>query len=168
MASGVIARAYGHPGGPALGPADIVLAMSGEFSVRIKVRGYELDTQGHLNWAEYLHYAEHARWECLAAAGITQNDLIATGFGPVVLDLQVRFKHELRGGDEVDVTCAFNFNSSRTYDIKQELRRSDGKVCASLTSMCGLLDLRERKLISAPGKHFLSLASDPVLLGLAG
>jgi acyl-CoA thioester hydrolase len=142
--------------------------MSDVFSVRVKVRGYELDTQGHLNWAEYLHYAEHARWECLAAAGITQDELIASGFGPVVLDLQVRFRRELRGGDEVDVTCAFVFNSSRTYDIRQELRRSDGKVCASLTSMCGLLDLRERKLTTDPGKHFLSLASHPAILGLAG
>lgn len=55
--------------------------MSAAFSVRIRVRGYELDTQGHLNWAEYLHYAEHARWEFLAAAGITQDALLATGFG---------------------------------------------------------------------------------------
>lgn len=140
--------------------------MSDAFSVRVKVRGYELDTQGHLNWAEYLHYAEHARWECLAAAGITQDALIATGFGPVVLDLQVRFRRELRGGDEVDVTCAFDFGGSRTYEIKQELRRPDGRVCASLTSMCGLLDLRERKLTMDPGKHFLSLATDPALLGL--
>jgi acyl-CoA thioester hydrolase len=142
--------------------------MSDAFRVRVKVRGYELDTQGHLNWAEYLHYAEHARWECLAAAGVTQDGLIATGFGPVVLDLQVRFRRELRGGDEVDVTCAFDFNSSRTYNIRQELRQPDGKICASLTSMCGLLDLRERKLVTDPGKRFLSLASDPALLGLAG
>jgi acyl-CoA thioester hydrolase len=141
--------------------------MSDAFSVRVKVRGYELDTQGHLNWAEYLHYAEHARWECLAAAGITQDGLIATGFGPVVLDLQVRFRRELRGGDEVDVTCAFGFGGSRTYEIKQEFRRADGQVCASLISMCGLLDLRERKLTMNPGKHFLSLAADPAILGLA-
>lgn len=144
------------------------MTMSDVFSVRVKVRGYELDTQGHLNWAEYLHYAEHARWECLAAAGVTQDALIATGFGPVVLDLQVRFRRELRGGDEVDVTCVFGFSSSsRTYEIKQELRRANGQVCASLTSMCGLLDLRDRKLTMDPGKHFLALASDPAMLGLA-
>jgi acyl-CoA thioester hydrolase len=59
--------------------------MDDVFSVRLRVRGYEVDTQGHLNWAEYLHYAEHARWECLKAAGITQDTLIATGFGPASL-----------------------------------------------------------------------------------
>jgi acyl-CoA thioester hydrolase len=141
--------------------------MTEAFSVRIKVRGYELDTQGHLNWAEYLHYAEHARWEFLAAAGITQERLLATGIGPVVLDVAVRFRRELRGGDEVDVTCAFEFEGGKTFRIIQDFKRPDGRVAASLTSTSGLLDLRERRLVDEPGKHFRSLATDPTALGLA-
>lgn len=141
--------------------------MDDVFSVRLKVRGYEVDTQGHLNWAEYLHYAEHARWECLTAAGITQDGLIATGFGPVVLDVSVKFKHELRSGDEVDVTCAFAFDGGKTFGIAQDLRRpSDGRVAASLTSTSGLIDLRERTLTDDPGRHFRSLATNPSVLGL--
>jgi acyl-CoA thioester hydrolase len=140
--------------------------MADVFSVRVKVRGYELDTQGHLNWAEYLHYAEHARWECLAAAGITQEGLLATGFGPVVIDVSVRFKRELRGGDEVDVSCAFVFDGGPTYRIVQDFRRPDGQLAAALTSTTGLLDLRERKLHRNPGKHFRELAANPALLGL--
>jgi acyl-CoA thioester hydrolase len=142
-------------------------AMSDAFSVRIRVRGYELDTQGHLNWAEYLHYAEHARWEFLAAAGITQDGLLATGFGPVVLDVAVKFRRELRGGDEVDVSCAFIFEGGKTFRIVQEFRRPDGRVAASLTSTSGLLDMRERKLADDPAKHFRGLATEPSVLGLA-
>ncbi len=141
--------------------------MSDAFSVRIKVRGYELDTQGHLNWAEYLHYAEHARWEFLAAAGITQDALIASGFGPVVLDVAVRFRRELRGGDEVDVSCAFVFDGGKTFRIVQDFRRPDGRVAASLSSTTGLLDLAERRLADEPDKHFRALAGNPALLGLA-
>lgn len=140
--------------------------MNDEFSVRIRVRGYELDTQGHLNWAEYLHYAEHARWEFLAAAGISQDALIATGFGPVVLDVSVRFRRELRGGDEVDVTCAFDFEGGKTFRILQNFKRPDGRVAASLVSTSGLLDLTERKLAEDPGKHFRALAEAPGMLGL--
>jgi acyl-CoA thioester hydrolase len=44
--------------------------MTDPFHVRVAVRGYELDVNGHLNRAHYLHYAEHARWECLRAAGL--------------------------------------------------------------------------------------------------
>jgi acyl-CoA thioester hydrolase len=140
--------------------------MADVFSVRVKVRGYELDTQGHLNWAQYLHYAEHARWECLAAAGITQGALLATGFGPVVLDLSVKFRRELRGGDEVDVSCAFVFDGGPAYDIVQDFKRPDGQLAASLTSTAGLIDLRERKLTRDPGKHFRGLATNPAVLGL--
>jgi len=141
--------------------------MSEAFSVRIRVRGYELDTQGHLNWAEYLHYAEHARWELLAAAGITQGGLLATGFGPVVLDVSVKFRRELRGGDEVDVSCAFVFEGLKTFRILQDFKRPDGRVAASLASTSGLLDLRERRLIEDPDKHLRALATNPAVLGLA-
>jgi acyl-CoA thioester hydrolase len=141
--------------------------MSEAFSVRIRVRGYELDTQGHLNWAEYLHYAEHTRWEFLAAAGITQEGLLATGVGPVVLDVSVTFRRELRGGDEVDVSCAFVFEGERTFKIVQDFKRSDGRVAASLSSTSGLIDLRERRLTDHPDKHFRALATNPAMLGLA-
>lgn len=140
--------------------------MSDEFSVRIRIRGYELDTQGHLNWAQYLHYAEHVRWEFLAAAGITQDALIATGFGPVVLDVSVRFARELRGGDDVDVTCAFVFGGGKTFRILQDFRRPDGEVAAVLTSTSGLLDLTGRKLTDDPDAHYRALAAVPEMLGL--
>jgi acyl-CoA thioester hydrolase len=141
--------------------------MSDEFSIRIKVRGYEVDTQGHLNWAEYLHYAEQARWECLDAAGITQDRLIASGFGPIVLDASVKYRRELRAGDEVDVSCVFIFDGGRTFEIKQQFRRPDRRIAASLTSTGGLLHLTERKLTDDPGAHFRALAADPAVLGLA-
>jgi acyl-CoA thioester hydrolase len=136
------------------------------FRVRVKVRGYELDTQGHLNWAEYLHYAEHARWEFLAAAGIGQAALLATGIGPVVLDTHITFKRELRGGDEVDVSCAFSWGGRKTYEIIQDFTRADGARAATLTSKAGFLDLAERHLISDPAKHIRALATNPEILGI--
>jgi acyl-CoA thioester hydrolase len=115
----------------------------------------------------YLHYAEHARWEFLAAAGITQDALLATGFGPVVLDVSVKFRRELRGGDEVDVSCAFVFEGGKTFKIVQDFSRPDGRVAASLSGASGLLDLRERRLVDDPDKHFRGLATNPAVLGLA-
>ena len=79
-----IERHKGPGGRPKpLGPTCVIVgSVSDEFFVRFRVRGYEVDTQGHLNWAQYLHYAEQARWEYLAAAGITQDVLLASGMGP--------------------------------------------------------------------------------------
>lgn len=140
--------------------------MSDEFSVRIKVRGYEVDTQGHLNQAVYLQYAEHARWELLAAAGIPQDELLATGYGPVVLETHVKYRRELRGGDEVDVGCRFSFDGGRIFQIRQLFRRPDRRIVADLTTTAGLLDLAARTLVQDPGAHFRGLATDPALLGL--
>jgi acyl-CoA thioester hydrolase len=140
--------------------------MRDPFRVRITVRGYELDTQGHLNQAVYLQYAEHARWECLRAAGITQDRLIASGVGPVALEVTLRYHKELRGGDDVDVSCEFRWGDGRTFQIGQAYTRPDGTPVATLTGLGGLLDLSARRLVRDPRERFRSLATDSVPLNL--
>lgn len=138
------------------------------FTVRIVVRGYELDTQGHLNSAVYHQYGEHARWECLKAAGIPTDELLASGAGPIQLEATIKFFHELRGGDEVDVSCVFVWGEGKTFRLDQDFVRADGTHCAALTSVAGLLDLEKRRLIPDPGAHLHGLAADPSILGLQG
>jgi acyl-CoA thioester hydrolase len=140
--------------------------MGDPFRVRVTVRGYELDTQGHLNQAVYLQYAEHARWECLRAAGISQDRLIASGVGPVALEVTVKYLRELRGGDEVDVTCDFRWGEGKTFQIEQDFTRADGTRVAALTGVAGLLDLSARRLVPDPRVRFRQLATDPVPLNL--
>ncbi|MFF9045038.1 acyl-CoA thioesterase [Streptomyces parvulus] len=140
--------------------------MSEPFSVPVTVRGYETDTQGHLNQAVYLNYAEHARWSLLAAAGIRQADLVARGVGPVALETTIRFRRELLAGDETEVTCAFEWGESKTFRIHQVIRKQDGTVAAEVESVGGLMDLRARRLVPDPRERFKELASDPGLFGL--
>lgn len=83
------------------------------FLVEATVRGYGPDTQGHLNQAVHLQYAEHARWELLRAVGLPQEKLLAGGVGPVALEVTVRFPRELRGGERVRGTCRFVYGSGR-------------------------------------------------------
>jgi acyl-CoA thioester hydrolase len=140
--------------------------MSEPFKTRVAVRGYELDTQGHLNQAVYLQYAEHARWEMLRAAGIPGDKLRASGVGPVQLEFTIRFKRELRGGDEIEVSCALVFSDRKVFRVHQEFRKLDGTLAAELDGTVGLLDLTERHLITDPVGRFRSLADDPSVLGL--
>jgi acyl-CoA thioester hydrolase len=140
--------------------------MADPFRVRVTVRGYELDTQGHLNQAVYLQYAEHARWEILRAAGLAQHRLLAAGVGPVALEVNVKFRAELRGGDEVDVSCAFEWGPGRVFHMVQEIVRTDGVVAASITGVGGLLDLTARKLVHDPAERFAALAERPEVMGL--
>ncbi|MFB0615723.1 acyl-CoA thioesterase [Streptomyces sp. AGS-58] len=140
--------------------------MSEPFSVRVSVRGYETDAQGHVNQAVYVNYAEHARWSLLSAAGITQARLLGHGVGPVALETTIRYRRELLAGDEIDVTCVFEWGGGKTFRILQEIRRTDGTVAAEVTAVTGLLDLTARKLVADPGGVFKHLAAEPALFGL--
>ncbi|WP_133917759.1 acyl-CoA thioesterase [Streptomyces sp. NBC_00582] len=140
--------------------------MSEPFSVRITVRGYETDVQGHVNQSVYINYAEHARWSLLQAAGISQNRLTGQGVGPVALETTIRYRRELLAGDEIDVSCAFEWGGGKTFRIRQTISRSDGTVAAELTAVGGLLDLKERRMVANPQDYFKELASDPSLFGL--
>lgn len=138
--------------------------MSEPFSVPVTVRGYETDVQGHLNQSVYLNYAEHARWSLLRAAGITQAGLIGSGVGPVALETTIRYLRELLAGDEVEVSCGFEWGEGKTFRIRQTIRKKDGTVAAEITAVGGLMDLNARRLVPGPGEVLKGLATDPSLL----
>lgn len=139
--------------------------MGDGFAVRVRVRGYELDTNGHLNQAVYMQYGEHARWELVRAAGVSGDTLAGAGVGLIVLELTIRFRNELRDGDEVDVTCAYRPGGGKTFTVEHELRRGDGVLAAEITGVGGLLDLTERRLVPDPVDRMKALATNPGLLG---
>jgi len=136
------------------------------FSVPVIVRGYETDVQGHLNQSVYINYAEHARWSLLKAAGISQSGLIGSGVGPVALETTIRYRRELVAGDEVEVTCGFEWGEGKTFRVEQVIRKGDGTVAAEITAVGGLMDLKERRLVADPREYFKELAADPGLFGL--
>ncbi|QNP63855.1 acyl-CoA thioesterase [Streptomyces genisteinicus] len=134
------------------------------FFADVTVRGYELDTQGHLNQAVYLQYAEHARWELLRAAGLSQEKLLASGVGPVALEVTVKYARELRGGDRVRISCRFVYGEGKTFRVEQRIVKEDGTVAAEITGVAGMLDLTSRRLIADPAGHLAGLADRPELL----
>lgn len=140
--------------------------MRENFTVRIAVRGYEIDAMGHLNGIIYYQYAEHARWELLRAAGVAHSELLERGIGPVNLETTMRVHNELRYGNEVDVSCVFRWGVGKSFRVEQEFYRADGTLVAELFNVGGLMDLQARRLVVDPGAHFRELANTPELLGL--
>lgn len=140
--------------------------MADVFTVRIAARGYEVDLNGHVSGAVLMQYGQHARWECLRAAGVNHEELLQSGVGPVSLEERIRFHHELRAGEEVDASCVFAFGEGKTFRIHQELRRTDGTLIAEITNEGGLLDLSKRRLVEDPGRHWRAVATAAELLGL--
>lgn len=140
--------------------------MSGDFSVRIGVRSYEVDVNGHLNHAIYHRYGEHARSEILTAAGCSMPRMLERGVGIVLLETTCRFLRELRYGDELDVDARVGFGEGRTFRIDHTLRRSDGVVAAEISCVMGLLDSAARRLLPDPRERLRTLATAPEVLGI--
>jgi acyl-CoA thioester hydrolase len=69
---------------------------------RIKARGYELDSYGHVNNAVFYNYFEQARWELFQKKDLLEI-INAKNLYLVVTEINIRYQHELKLGDEVDI-----------------------------------------------------------------
>lgn len=137
------------------------------FRTRIKVRHYELDTLGHLNHAVYHSYGEVSRLELLEAAGARDGGLQEAGLAAVLLESHIVFRRELRGGDEVDVTCDAKFGSGKTFQMDSTIVKLDGTLAAEITCVVGLMDLERRKLVEDPRGRFGQAGLDIKILSSA-
>jgi len=70
------------------------------FGYKITVRGYELDSYGHVNHAVYLNYMEQARWEIIRQIRLLDK-LILEEKKLVVIKVDVRYVKEIKLFDEV-------------------------------------------------------------------
>ena len=69
------------------------------FTLEIAVRDYELDSEGIVNNAIYLHYLEHTRHAFVKQEGIPFGSLTSDGLVPVVRRMEIDYHQPLRTGD---------------------------------------------------------------------
>ncbi len=65
------------------------------FNYTFKVRGYELDSFGHVNHAVYLNYMGQARWEIVRELGLYEMFKESGGF-LVVIEINSKFIREMK------------------------------------------------------------------------
>lgn len=61
------------------------------YEMQLKVRDYEVDSQGIVNNANYLHYLEHTRHEFCESRGFTFRDMQQQGIDPVVNKIEIEY-----------------------------------------------------------------------------
>lgn len=69
------------------------------FELNMKVRDYEVDSEGIVNNAIYLHYMEHTRHEFCEWAGLSFRQMHASGIDPVIARSEVRYLKPLSLGE---------------------------------------------------------------------
>ncbi|SFN07049.1 acyl-CoA thioester hydrolase [Pseudonocardia ammonioxydans] len=147
-------------------------AQPARYVVRIAVRSYEMDVNGHVNHAVYHQYAEHARMEHIRATGLTQHALAEHGLTVVLLSTTVHFRAELRHGEEIDVDSEIAFSDRKPFTMRHRIVRvADGDgapanhLAAEAECTMGVLDTTTRRLVADPFGRLAAAATTPELLG---
>lgn len=93
-------------------------------SYKTEVRGYELDSYGHVNNAVYISYTEQARWEVLKNAGLLKSfldkDLLL-----VVTETNIRYMRELKLFDNIEIITKIKFEAPYLVFIHDILNLTD-------------------------------------------
>lgn len=71
------------------------------YELSLKVRDYEVDAEGIVNNANYLHYLEHTRHEFCEQAGLSFRAMREQGLTPVVSRIEIRYLRSLGLGDSM-------------------------------------------------------------------
>jgi len=92
-----------------------------KFTHKLKVRSYELDAQGHVNYAVYLNYLEYARVATMEQLEIPFQDYLREGKYVVIAEVHLKYLFPATLGDELEITLE-GINAKRTsLTFKQEI-----------------------------------------------
>jgi YbgC/YbaW family acyl-CoA thioester hydrolase len=126
------------------------------FECRITVRGYELDSYGHVNHAVYLNYMEQARWELIREAGLVDR-LITEKKKLVVVKVEVRYVDEIKLFDQVVILTKVKKEAPYLVFYHKLINQNGKKQVARAVVKTILLDERKSPL-DIPEEMMMTLA----------
>ncbi len=95
------------------------------FSTEIKVRDYEIDVQGIVNNARYLHYLEHTRHEFCDSIGYSFREMHERGYDPVLSRAEIDYLTPLTMGETM-ISCLNISRRGPRYVFQQDIYKPDG------------------------------------------
>lgn len=120
--------------------------MDKTFTYNFGVKGYELDSFGHVNNAVYLNYLEQARWEIVEKLGILELIKGQNGF-LIVVEISVKYVNELKIFDKAFVKTTMH-KKGFFVEFKQLIKKGDKKVAKAIVK-CLFVD-KNRKPCDIP------------------
>ena len=105
------------------------------FSIEMQVRDYELDAEGIVNNANYLHYLEHTRHQFCMKNGISFAEMQERGIVPVLNKVEIEYKTPLRSGDTFVSKLNLERKGAR-FVFRQDLFKTDGTPVVKATVSC--------------------------------
>ena len=121
--------------------------MNAVFEYPLIIRESHLDTFGHVNNAVYLTLFEEARGEFVTARGYGLDKIRETQQGPVILAVNLAFKHEIRLRDQIVIRTQLASYAGKIGIINQWMTNQNGELCCEAIFTMGFFDMKLRKLI---------------------
>ncbi len=108
------------------------------FELPMRVRDYEVDSQGIVNNAVYLHYLEHTRHEFCRKAGTSFRAMQQQGIDPVLRSVNITYLHPLGLGQEMVSKLALRREGARFIFVQDIFTLPDMQpvVKAEVTVVC--------------------------------
>jgi acyl-CoA thioester hydrolase len=109
-----------------------------QFSLDIRVRDYETDSQGIVNNANYLHYLEITRHDFCEEAGTSFRAMQERGLDPVVRKIEIEYLNSLTMGDTMTSCLNMRREGARFIFDQDIYNASTGApvVKAKVTVVC--------------------------------
>lgn len=114
------------------------------FSIDIDVRDYELDSEGIVNNANYLHYLEHTRHAFCKMAGYSFAQMESDGIMPVMSRIEVDYKSPLHSGDTMTSCLWLEMKGARFVFHQEIYNKSTGKL--AVKAIVSVVTLENGKL----------------------
>lgn len=102
------------------------------FEMSMKVRDYEVDAEGIVNNAVYLHYLEHTRHEFCEQAGMTFREMHRLGLDPVVSHIDIKYMRPLGLGESM-VSKLGMYRRGPVFVFRQDIYTPEGEPVVKAT-----------------------------------
>lgn len=109
-----------------------------QYTLTIRVRDYETDSQGIVNNANYLHYLEITRHDFCEEAGTSFRAMQEQGIDPVVRKIEIEYLSSLTMGDTM-TSCLSMSRKGARFIFRQDIYNADTGVPvvkATVTVVC--------------------------------
>lgn len=114
------------------------------------VRSTEVDQIGHLNNAKYLEYMEWGRVALLEQLGYTFAVLKERGVLPVVVNINVNYRKEVRMGERIKILSKPLRRGEKSFVIRHELFNETGVLVCDADVTMVMIDAVTRRPTAMP------------------
>jgi len=118
---------------------------------RSLVKAEQIDLYGHVNNTQYLQILEAARWDWTEQFGGSRELVKELGVGPIVIEIQIQFRRELKVGDEIFIKSQREF-PRKVYLLEQEIFNAKNELVCKAKFKMGFMNLETRRLVDLPPK----------------